>query len=76
MMYYRWNNTMQRIYICDACGRAIKDPADVRLLCEEGALPEEPPIYLHADCFESFLLGHKGLWIPHLLSSSTAAWLI
>lgn len=76
MIHYRWNNTMHRIYICDACGQAIQDPADVRLLCEEGALPEEPPTYLHADCFEPFLRCHEGLWDPHLLSSSAAAWFI
>ena len=76
MIRYQWNDTMHRIYTCDLCGQVIKDPADVRLLREEGALPEETPTYLHADCYKLFLLCHSGLWNSHLLSSSTAAWFI
>ena len=76
MIVYRWNGTMERIFICDACGREIADRADVRVLREEGALPEEKPSYLHADCFEPFLLEQDSSWEPSLLSSSTAAWFI
>ena len=76
MIQYSWNGSLQRIFLCDVCGREIADSAEVRLLREAGALPEEPPCYVHADCFEPFIARQGGRWEPFLLSSSTAAWFI
>ena len=76
MIQYRWNGSMQRVFVCDACGREIDDLADVRLLREVGALPEEPSCYVHADCAKPFIAKRRGRWEPFLLSSSTAAWCI
>ena len=76
MIHYSWDGFSQRIIICDACGRNIADPAEVRLLREMGALPEEPPCHVHAHCVEPFLAHQRGRWEPFLLSSSTAAWFI
>ena len=76
MIQYHWNGSLQRRFICDACGREIADRAEVRLLREAGALPEEPPCYVHAACFGPFLALHTGRWDAFLLSSPTAAWFI
>ena len=76
MIEYGWNGSTRRIFICDACGKKIADPADVRLLRQAGALPEERPCYTHADCYEAFVARRGGGWQPFLLSSRTAAWFI
>ena len=76
MKIYRLHTTSTRTFTCDACGRAIADVADVRLLREVDALPEEPSRYVHADCLRPFAQARPGRWQPFLLSSSTAAWCI
>lgn len=76
MIEYGGNGSTRRIFICDACGRKITDPADVRLLREAGALPEERPCHTHAGCYEAFVARHGGGWQLFLLSSKTAAWFI
>ena len=76
MIRYQWNGHLQRCFICDACGGEITDPSQVRLLREAGALPEEPPSYVHVKCVPHFLEEHEGLWQTFLLSSPTAAWYI
>ena len=76
MITYHWNGSLQRRFICDACGREIADPAEVRLVREAGALPEEPPSHVHAHCFLLFTARRVGRWEPFLLSSPTAAWFI
>ena len=76
MIEYHWNTSLERRFICDACGRKIADPAEVRLLRDAGALPEEPPRYIHAHCLLLFTARRTGQWQPFLLSSQTAAWFI
>jgi len=76
MITYRWNGCLQRVFICDGCGAKIQDPGAVRLLREDGALPEEQPSYTHDECVEAFVRQHRGRWEAYRLSSATAAWYI
>lgn len=76
MIKYHWNGHMQRIFVCDACGRETTDSPSMRLLREVGALPEEPSFYVHVHCIARFIDAHGGCWEQFTLSSETASWYI
>ncbi len=61
-------------YVCDGCGKEIRDIRELRLLRGTFALPEEPTYHLHGKCEAHFKGTHRDTWRRIPLQSPEASW--